>query len=126
MTEEPLPEGKWSISNIEWKDGRDNYTGEVWNSGLGPAKIRTDFIEPGSTPRSAIEIHIDWNRSGAPGTAGCVGVQNVADFKKLVTWLRDTDPRDLFVDWGLGTCPQPVGSRSIGRGGPKRRRTRRK
>ena len=104
---EPLPEGRWRIKDIEWAGGKDNYTGQVWNNGLGPAKIRLDYLSPGSTSRSAIEIHIDWNRPGAPGTAGCVGVQNISDFKLLATWLRDTDPKELFVDWGLGTCPAP-------------------
>jgi lysozyme len=104
---EPLPEGKWFIQNIEWADGRDNYSGAVWNNGLGPAKIRLDYLEPKRTGRSAIEIHIDWNRAGAAGTAGCIGIHNVPDFRKLVGFLRDTDPRSLFVDWELGTCPKP-------------------
>jgi lysozyme len=104
---EPLPEGLWGLQNIEWKDGKDNYAGNIWNGGLGPAKIRLDYRGPGKTDRSAIEIHIDWNRPGAWGTAGCVGVQNVTDFKRLVTWLRETDPEKLYVDWGLGTCPTP-------------------
>lgn len=106
---ESLPEGKWSLHNIEWADGEGNYSGKVWNNGLGPAKIRLDYKEPGTTRRSAIEIHIDWNRRNerGAGTAGCIGLHNVADFKILVGWLRETNPRDLFVDWGLGTCPQP-------------------
>jgi lysozyme len=106
---EPLPEGRWILHDIEWADGSDNYNGKVWNNGLGPAKIRMDYKEPGTTRRSAIEIHIDWNRRNerGAGTAGCIGIHNVADFKFLVGWLRETDPRDLFVDWGLGTCPQP-------------------
>jgi lysozyme len=68
-----------------------------------------DYRGPDTTERSAIEIHIDWNRRNArgAGTAGCIGIHNVADFKTLVGWLRETDPRDVFVDWGLGTCPQP-------------------
>ena len=102
---EPLPEGRWFVHDIEWKDGRDNYGGKVWNSGLGPAKIRLDYKGPDRTDRGAIEIHIDWNRRRSPGTAGCVGIRNVPDYRTLVGWLRDTDPRDLFVDWGLGTCP---------------------
>ena len=77
----------------------------MWNSGLGPAKIRLDYKGPDRTDRGAIEIHIDWNRRRSPGTAGCVGIRNVPDYRTLVGWLRDTDPRDLFVDWGLGTCP---------------------
>ncbi len=108
MTGEPLPEGKWYIQDIVWADGRDNYYGQIFQSGIGPVTVPLDYIEPGTTERSAIEIHIDWNRnSGAPGTVGCIATYNIADYKRFITWLRDTDPRDLFVDWKLGTCPKP-------------------
>lgn len=107
---EPLPEGKWRIHNIEWADGKDNYSGAVWNNGLGPAKIRLDYLDPARTDRADIEIHIDWNRTRAPGTAGCVGLHGAENFKTLVNWLRDTDPRFLYVDWGLGSCPAPSSS----------------
>ena len=105
---EPLPEGRWTISDVLWKDGKDNYSGRVWKDGLGPAKIHMCYKEPGATRRSAIEIHIDWNKSGGkPGSAGCICPHDIAGFKTLVSWLRDTDPRSLYVDWGLGTCPRP-------------------
>ncbi|MEM1167930.1 MAG: glycoside hydrolase family protein [Cyanobacteria bacterium P01_H01_bin.35] len=108
MTGEPLPEGKWYIQDIVWADGRDNYYGRIFQSGIGPVTVPLDYIEPGRTERSAIEIHIDWNRnSGSPGTVGCIATYNIADYKRFITWLRDTDPRDLFVDWKLGTCPKP-------------------
>jgi len=104
---EPLPEGKWSLSDIRWRAGADNYSGAVWNDGLGPAKVELSYQGPGTTARAEIEIHIDWNRKTSPGTAGCVGLLNIADYRTFVGWLRDTDPRSLFVDWGLGTCPAP-------------------
>ncbi|MGB3511426.1 MAG: hypothetical protein WBA93_19755 [Microcoleaceae cyanobacterium] len=104
---EPLPEGKWYVNDIVWANGRDNYSGAVFQSGIGPVTVPLDYLEPGTTQRSAIEIHIDWNWQRYPGTAGCIGVYNVTDFQKLVKWLRDTDPRHLYVDWGLGTCPTP-------------------
>jgi lysozyme len=104
---EPLPEGKWFIGDLAWADGTDNYDGEVFNSGIGPVSIPLDYVKPGTTDREAIEIHIDWNKDyGAPGTAGCIGISTIADYKVLVSWLRESNPRDLFVDWGLGTCPQ--------------------
>jgi lysozyme len=99
---EPLPEGQWKMSDIHWAGGKDVYNGRVWNDGLGPAKIFMDYVPVSGTRRSAIEIHIDWNKSTLPGTAGCIGVASIADFKRLVTWLRETDPKDLYVDWGLG------------------------
>jgi len=104
---EPLPEGRWYVGDMLWADGKDNYTGHIWKRGLGPVKIYLDYKQPGTTQRTFIEIHLDWNRKHSPGTAGCVGIHTVVGFKKLATWLRDTDPRDLFVDWGLGTCPDP-------------------
>jgi lysozyme len=104
---EPLPEGLWQIDDIAWCDGRDNYTGNTFNSGLGPVSTPLEYKGPGSTRRGAIEIHIDWNRQGSPGTAGCIGIYSIGNYKTLVTWLRDTNPRDLFVDWGMGTCPSP-------------------
>lgn len=104
---EPIPEGKWSIGDISWAGGKDNYDGKIHQSGIGPVTIPLGYVEPGKTQRSGIEIHIDWNRQYSAGTAGCIGIYSKADYKRLVSWLRDTDPCDLYVDWGLGTCPQP-------------------
>ncbi len=104
---EPLPEGKWYIHDIRWAGVKDDYYGASMGSGIGPVTVRVDYQDPKSTERSAIEIHIDWNRRTLPGTAGCVGIYNIADYKKFVSWLRDTDPRYFYVDWGLGTCPAP-------------------
>jgi GH24 family phage-related lysozyme (muramidase) len=103
---EPLPEGRWGISDIAWAGGKDNYTAS-WGAGLGPASIPLRYLEPGTTQRSAIEIHYDANAGSSPGTAGCVGMRSIGDLQTLIGWLRDTDPRDLFVDWGLGSCPTP-------------------
>ncbi len=103
---EPLPEGRWGIEDIAWASGRDNYSGS-WGPGLGPVSTPLRYLGPGSTERSAIEIHIDSNARTSPGTAGCIGIANEADYRKLVSWLRDSDPHDLFVNYGLGTCPQP-------------------
>jgi GH24 family phage-related lysozyme (muramidase) len=104
---EPLPEGRWFVHDIQWRDGKDNYTGKVFSAGLGPVSIPLDYKAPGTTARSAIEIHIDFNKATSPGTAGCLGVRTVNDYKTLVRWLRDTDPRGLFVNYGLGSCPNP-------------------
>lgn len=105
---EPLPEGRWRIEPIAWRDGSDNYDGHIWEAGIGPVSVPLVYVGPGHTARGNIEIHIDWNRAAAPGTAGCVGIRSRADYKRLVTWLRETDPQDLYVDWGLGTCAAPV------------------
>lgn len=104
---EPLPEGRWFVHDIQWRDGRDNYAGKVFSAGLGPVFVPLDYSAPGTTARSAIEIHIDFNVATSPGTAGCLGVRTVNDYRTMVQWLRDTDPRGLFVDYGLGSCPTP-------------------
>jgi GH24 family phage-related lysozyme (muramidase) len=105
---QPLPEGKWRIENIKWATGKDKYVGEFPTPGVGPVSTPLTYIEPNSTRRSALEIHLDWNRrKGYPGTAGCVGLYTIADYQRFVGWLRETDPRDFYVDWGLGTCPNP-------------------
>lgn len=95
---EPIPQGRWTIGDIEWAAGKDNYNAS-WNAGLGPVWIGLEY--QGRTARSAIGIHLDYNMDIAPGTAGCIGVQSVNDMKKLVSWLRQTDPRLLIVDYGL-------------------------
>jgi lysozyme len=64
-----------------------------------------EYQAPGRTDRSAIGFHYDENHGASPGTAGCIGLRSVADLRTLVGWLRDTDPRDLYCDWSLGTCP---------------------
>lgn len=101
---EPLPEGRYGIEDIAWAGGKDNYKAS-WGAGLGPASVPLRYLGPGATERSAIEIHYDANHGTSPGTAGCIGLQSIDDLRTLVGWLRDTDPRDLYVDWGLGTCP---------------------
>ncbi len=103
---QPLPEGQWYINDIRWVE-KDNYHAPSMTDGVGPVTVRLDYKGPGSTSRKHIEIHIDNNRKAYPGTAGCIGVYNIADYKKFVSWLRETDPRDLYVDWNLGTCPNP-------------------
>lgn len=105
---EPLPEGLWTIHDIIWCDGKDQYNGRIFESGLGPVSTPISYKAPGTTRRSAIEIHLDWNKNhGAPGTAGCIGINSIGDYKTLVSWLRESDPRELYVDWGLGSCPSP-------------------
>lgn len=103
---EPLPEGKWYIHDILWAGGKDVYN-KIWKEGIGPAKINLDYVPKNGTARELIQIHIDWNKATYPGTAGCIGLSSISDLKKLVSWLRETDPRDLYVDWALGTVEIP-------------------
>jgi lysozyme len=106
---EPLPEGEWSVQKVHFFGGTDNYDPtSIFSDGLGPAVMPLDFKGPGTTARSDIEIHIDWNRRTSPGTAGCIGLLSVADYKTLVGWQRASQvPQRLIVDWGKGTAPTP-------------------
>ncbi len=102
---EPLPEGRWRIENLFWAGGKDN-----WNAshgeGIGPVSVPLTYDEPGTTGRAEIVIHNDHNANqGNPGSVGCPVTYELGDMKKVVTWLRDTDPRYLYVDWNLGSCP---------------------
>lgn len=122
---EPLPEGKWEVTtDIRWYDGKNNYDGKVFpdrNNGFGPAKTSLEYVPRNGTDRSAILFHIDWNRTTKPGTndgnkrypgtAGCIGFYDIDDHKKFVRWFknRSRGPKGLYlyVDWDLGSCPNP-------------------
>jgi hypothetical protein len=103
---EPLPEGLWSIGDIDWKAGKDNYSAS-WGPGLGAAWVPIEYQAPGDTERSAIGFHLDENVISAPGSDGCVVFRTKADLASFIAWLRSDNPRQLYVDWGLGSCPKP-------------------
>ncbi|KAF3889495.1 MULTISPECIES: lysozyme [Nostocales] len=102
---EPLPEGRWRIENLFWAGGKDNWMASH-GEGIGPVSVPLTYDGPGMTGRSEIVIHNDHNANqGKSGSVGCPVTYNLNDMKKVVTWLRDTDPRYLYVDWNLGSCP---------------------
>ena len=105
---EPIPEGHWKISDLVWGSQAESEMMEIEKSYNNPVNIPLDYMGPGQTQRSQIDIRVDYNWEFAPGTKGCVNVYNQADFDKLVTWLRDKDLRDLYVEWNLGTCLKPL------------------
>ena len=104
---EPIPEGQWGISPIAWAGGADNFAAS-WGPGLGPASVPLTYKGPGTTWRSAIEAHFDANHGSSPGTAGCIGFNSMDDLKTFLYWIRADRPKNLYVDWGLGTCPRPA------------------
>jgi lysozyme len=104
----PLPEGRWGIGPVEWKE-KGNWSAH-WNgphSGLGPVWVGLEYEAPGHTARKAIGIHLDANMATSPGSAGCVVLSNKADVEKLIRWLEGGNVKNLYVDWGLKTCPKP-------------------
>ena len=110
-SDEPLPQCLYDIKDIVWSRSPDDFAAPAFNSGTGPVFVPLEPVKPPLTRRDGFEIHIDWNRypfspgaangRSAPGTAGCIGILSVADYKILVSWLRAHNPRRLVVDWGL-------------------------
>jgi len=100
---EPPSETKkgYRVHDIRWASGKDNYNAAI-SAGLGPFFVWIEPHDKGDTRRREIGFHIDWNKSTAPGSAGCIVVDDVSDGKKLIELLRHGDPRQLYVDWGLG------------------------
>jgi lysozyme len=101
---EPIPQGRYSIANIDWAGGRDNYNAAhpITGNGLGPVWVELTGQQPDD--RSAFGMHVDWNwieEGHSPGSAGCVCPSTLNDLKELVRLLRKHDPRLLVVDWGL-------------------------
>ena len=97
---EPLPEGYYTLGKEQWAGGKDIFSAE-FNQGLGPCVL--DLHPLMETERSELLVHIDWNRDKAPGTAGCVGIIGIDNFKKFLTWVRKYDCSDFVVNWGLGS-----------------------
>jgi hypothetical protein len=104
---EPLPEGRYRLGGLDWANGEGNYSAS-FAPGLGAVWVGLEYEAPGGTDRTAIGIHLDQNAKISPGTAGCVGLLTPADEKTFVGWIKADNPRHLFVDWGLGTCPKPI------------------
>ena len=98
---EPLPQGHYTIGDIQWAGGKDNYTAVHAHSGNGLGPIFVPLIKNFIDDRDAFGFHMDWNRESAPGSAGCVCPGTLDDLQTLVALLRRYDPRDLFVDWGI-------------------------
>jgi hypothetical protein len=100
---EPIPQGRYMIGDIQWAGRRDDYTVDHAHptNGIGPifVPIIKTFRDP--QPRDAFGFHLDRNKSGFPGSAGCVCPMTMSDLQELVRLLRLYDPRDLFVDWEI-------------------------
>ena len=95
---EPIPQGDYSIANIDWANGKDNYTGSH-GPGLGPVWVA--LTAQHTDDRGAFGFHLDENISNSPGSAGCVVFSSVSDLKRFVASLRKHDPKTLKVDWKL-------------------------
>jgi hypothetical protein len=91
----PVPEGIYSIGPGV-SSGDDGIRGAFYS------------MLPNPSPRGDFGLHLDANRSRAPGTAGCLGFPDKESFAKFKSWMSATDkPRRVVVDWNLGSLPQP-------------------
>ena len=98
-----------------WSGHTGDFAAPPFDGGTGPVLIYLEPVVAGLTRRDGFEIHIDWNRypfspgaangRGSPGTAGCVGLLSVADYKVLLSWIDAHNPTRLVVDWGLPPSP---------------------
>ena len=52
-------------------------------------------------------IHLDANRSYAPGSAGCICPLDFAGLKTVVGWWKNHKISHVECDWGLGTISKP-------------------
>lgn len=98
---EPIPQGRYTIGDIQWAGGKDNYTIAHAHPTNGLGLVFVPFIKTFVDDRDAFGFHVDWNASTSPGSAGCVCVKTISELQKLVALLRLYDPRDLYVDWDL-------------------------
>lgn len=110
----PIPQDTYSISDIDWADGKDNYQAShpIAGDGLGPVwvaivksqeRIQSCLID-GIGCRDEFGFHGDWNwiqSDRSAGSAGCACATTMEDLRTLVKLLRKYDPRLLVVNWGL-------------------------
>lgn len=94
----PAPEGKYTVEDISWAGGKDNYDASH-GEGLGPVFV--PFEPQFNTKRGAFGFHLDSNRANSPGSAGCMVFSTLDDLKSFVAALRKYDPKLFVVDWGL-------------------------
>ena len=103
---EPLPEGAYTVGPVEWASGKAGDYATKWTSpGLGPVWVAITYKPPTGTQRSDLGFHVDDNAPVAPGSAGCVVFRSTADLRTFVGWMNQHRPKDLYVNWALGTCP---------------------
>ncbi|MBC1238367.1 glycoside hydrolase family protein [Nostoc sp. 2RC] len=101
---QPIPQGRYTIGDISWARGKDNYNASHPhpNNGIGPVWV--PFVGKQSDDRGDFGFHVDWNwiqEGNNPGSAGCVCPTSLEDLKELVRLLGEFHPRLLVVDWGL-------------------------
>lgn len=108
---EPVPEGYYDLGPVEWAHAKGDY-GSNFSAALGPVWISVNPTRTMVTGRSEIGIHLDANKLTSPGTAGCIGISNISDLKKVVSWFDDAKlkPKSLTVNYNLGSVETKLNS----------------
>lgn len=105
---EPIPEGRYKLTPLEWAGGKNNYS-KLYPSIASPIWAGTNAKTADGVLRN-IGLHLDGNRSYAPGTAGCIGFRNQAEMQRYVHFndnYEGGDFTDLIVDHGLNSVKRP-------------------
>lgn len=100
----PIPEGQYEVSGPFWAGVADTYT-TIFSNALGPVVCDINPVLPTKTARGEFRIHLDANYSYSPGTAGCIGIVNLQDLKKVIRWVKKYPFMKLYVNYGFGTIP---------------------
>lgn len=100
---QPPPELKrgYKVHDIRWAGARDDWSKEL-SSALGPWLVWIEEKDKNDSRRREICFHIDWNKSYAVGSAGCVVFETHEMGRKFLELIRKADPKHCFVDWGHG------------------------
>ena len=114
-SDEPLPQCDYDIKDIVWSGRPGDFAAQAFNSGTGPVFVPLEPLVAGLYASGRVRnpyrleplsfLFPAANGRSAPGTAGCIGLLSVADYKILVSWLSAHKPRQLTVDWGLPQSP---------------------
>lgn len=83
------------------EEGLYNLGAEIPGASSGVGAIFIPMTPTFSTARSAIGLHLDANRSTAPGSAGCVTPHTLAEFSKVRGWIRDNNITTIRCYWGI-------------------------
>jgi len=105
---EPMPEGHWKI-NDTFLEYVDNYhKNNIINNVNIPLTAPLDYVDIHVMRRIMINIHLDHNSEFTLKTGYSLKIYNQLGYEKLINWIREKKPHSFYVDWKLGTCPQPL------------------
>ncbi len=95
----PIPEGVYRIGTVE-------HNPHGWGQGLGNWWVDLIPVKPANNRRD-FGIHLDSNRVGSPGSAGCPVAATPDRLDRILKWIEAKNRPELFyVDYGKGYLKQ--------------------